>query len=568
MFEMNQRIAVVQPTGTGKSFLYLKWIEEHPTQRICVASPSNYIFMQLREYLEQAGADPERLTSVTYTRLALMEQEEIGNLSIDFIVLDEFHRCGAREWGRGVNALLDTHPEAKVLGMSATPVRYLDDCRDIAEELSGELERLQNRAKYLGNERLRLAVSQKIKTLNVYYQQLGRALACSDTKQDHPLVFDLVNNFENNIDAELTENLVYQLRQEMVQAGGDIEFQVFDYILDIQEIMQKIRMVLIQSRDVNFQALKDYVQDEGHFPARREIKDGLRLGDWCSVQRAQYKKGLLSSERIKRMEEIGFSWDVHEDAWNTNYRELCNYVRLNGSLSRSCDQRSLYNWIKLQKAAKTDGSLDKIHEQLLVGLGVDLEGNHADAVWEKHLHLLQEFLRKEKRLPKRGDVIEGVKIGGWVYEQQRNFTNGTLTKQRRQRLSHAGLRFGTRGERTFVKNFALLENYIKEYGDFPKITEVYQDFGLGAWCLRLREQYAQGGLSEEQIQKLKSLGFDFRTAREIRQTQYWENCYTNLKRYTSIHGSLPKSREECLEMKKQERWNDNLVRKTQLENRF
>ena len=29
MFRSSNRVGVVQPTGTGKSFLYLKWIEDH-----------------------------------------------------------------------------------------------------------------------------------------------------------------------------------------------------------------------------------------------------------------------------------------------------------------------------------------------------------------------------------------------------------------------------------------------------------------------------------------------------------------------------------------------------------
>lgn len=64
-----------------------------------------------------------------------MSQEDIANLSPDYIIFDEFHRRGAAEWGKGVNKLLDAYPETLILGMSATAIRYLDNQRNMVEDL-------------------------------------------------------------------------------------------------------------------------------------------------------------------------------------------------------------------------------------------------------------------------------------------------------------------------------------------------------------------------------------------------------------------------------------------------
>ena len=58
-------------------------------------------------------------------------------LQPDYILLDEMHRALAKEWSKGVKVLLEMYPDAKVLGLSATPIRYLDKCRDVVEELFG-----------------------------------------------------------------------------------------------------------------------------------------------------------------------------------------------------------------------------------------------------------------------------------------------------------------------------------------------------------------------------------------------------------------------------------------------
>ena len=63
---------------------------------------------------------------------------EMAEIRPDYIVLDEFHRAGAQEWGKGVQRLLKCYSNKPILGLSATSVRYLDNQRDMAEELFDE----------------------------------------------------------------------------------------------------------------------------------------------------------------------------------------------------------------------------------------------------------------------------------------------------------------------------------------------------------------------------------------------------------------------------------------------
>lgn len=51
------------------------------------------------------------------------------------MVLDEMHRTGAAVWERNVKILLNTYPDTELLGLTATPIRYLDNQRDMAKEL-------------------------------------------------------------------------------------------------------------------------------------------------------------------------------------------------------------------------------------------------------------------------------------------------------------------------------------------------------------------------------------------------------------------------------------------------
>ena len=131
------KAAIVHPTGTGKSFIAFKLCEDNPENRICWLSPSAYIYETQLENLKSAadGWQPENVTFLTYAKLMGMTDEEIAELQPDYIVLDEFHRCGAEMWGQGVQKLLSTYAATPVLGLSATAIRYLDNQRDMADEL-------------------------------------------------------------------------------------------------------------------------------------------------------------------------------------------------------------------------------------------------------------------------------------------------------------------------------------------------------------------------------------------------------------------------------------------------
>lgn len=77
----------------------------------------------------------KRIDFNIYCNMPNMKQETMESLQPDYIFLDEMHRALAKEWNKGINVLLEMYPNAKVLGLSATPIRYLDRCRNVVEEL-------------------------------------------------------------------------------------------------------------------------------------------------------------------------------------------------------------------------------------------------------------------------------------------------------------------------------------------------------------------------------------------------------------------------------------------------
>ena len=133
-FETTNRTCVVHATGTGKSFISLKWLEDNKDKRCLFLAPTHAIIDQFKTHIEDNGlslSDFPNLEFELYTNV----NNRIADNKYDCIVMDEFHRCGAKEWSKGINKLLDNNEDAKVLGLSATPIRYLDDNRNMADEI-------------------------------------------------------------------------------------------------------------------------------------------------------------------------------------------------------------------------------------------------------------------------------------------------------------------------------------------------------------------------------------------------------------------------------------------------
>lgn len=123
-FVAHNRAAVVHATGTGKSYVIARISEDY--EKVLVIAPNNFVLDETRKVCK-SGVEFRTYASVMY--------DKCMQGGYDLIVLDEFHRSGAEKWGEGVQRLLDANPRAKVLGTSATHIRYLDGQRNMADEL-------------------------------------------------------------------------------------------------------------------------------------------------------------------------------------------------------------------------------------------------------------------------------------------------------------------------------------------------------------------------------------------------------------------------------------------------
>lgn len=130
------KAAIVQATGTGKSYVIMQILHDYNNAEKLLVTPSVDIITQFKENPYWTG---HKIKCVTYQKLAMMykngeiNKDLLGDIKL--IVIDELHRAGAEKWEAAIKEIIRLYPNAKLLGASATPIRYLDNYRDMVDEL-------------------------------------------------------------------------------------------------------------------------------------------------------------------------------------------------------------------------------------------------------------------------------------------------------------------------------------------------------------------------------------------------------------------------------------------------
>lgn len=137
MLAQSNRACIVQPTGTGKFVIIAKMVQDNPGKRFLLLGTNEYMFSDQMANLAHIapGFKPGNLQFMTYSAAMAAAKADKDAPHCDVIVADEFHHCGAPEWSKGVLHVIEGNPSAKLVGFSATPIRYSDNGRNMADEM-------------------------------------------------------------------------------------------------------------------------------------------------------------------------------------------------------------------------------------------------------------------------------------------------------------------------------------------------------------------------------------------------------------------------------------------------
>ena len=560
MLSRTGRAAVIHPTGTGKSFIAFHLIEEEPDTRFLWLSPSEYIFRtQLESLLSQDPAYPVgQITFLTYARLAALSEEELSSLQPEVIILDEFHRCGAKEWGKGLKRLMDCHPQAKILGLSATAVRYLDNNRDMAEELFD-----QNVASEM---------------------TLGEAIVRGILRA--PVYISAI--YDYGAELKKYESRIRSMRGRGLEEANRRYLEALRRTLERSEGLDRIFERYLPDKNgkyivfcANVQHLKQMQQSAKKWFRRIDAAPHLYTVYADSAAAAKEYTQFLSDEspHLKLLYCIDMlNEGVHVKGisgvilFRPTVSPIIYKQQIGRALTAGEEKTPLI--IDVVNNAASLCSIDFIREEMGEAVWRLRENGESDAIvtetfevteqvedcrklfaqleaglssgWEQYYQAAAAFSKAHGNslveLPRRYVSPEGLSVGNWVETQRlvrAGKQSGTLTDTQIHRLDAIGMVWENRREALFEKKYQYAVSYYKEHGDLL-VGSGYRTedgFCLGGWINGLRQRYAAGDrsgiLDEEHRRRLEEIGMCWSASDVL-----WEKNYKEALTWYASHGTI------------------------------
>lgn len=558
------KAAVIHPTGTGKSFIGFKLCEEKSGERICWLSPSEYIVKTQLENLRKAGgAELENLRFCTYAKLMLMTDEEMIAIDPSYIILDEFHRCGAEMWGEGVRRLLQIFPRARVLGLSATAIRYLDNQRDMAAELfdgnvasemtlgeaivrgilnpptyilsvysyQKDLEKYKRRIKGAKNRAVRDEAEK-------YYEALRRALEKADG-------LDLI--FKKHIKSKNGKYIVFCSNAEHMR----------DMIAKVPEWFGAIdaypHVYSAYSDDTETdKAFAKFKADESEHLKLLFCIDMLNEG----VHVEKIDGVILFRPTVSPIiykQQIGRALSASKDREPVIFDIVNNIENLYsiGTVEQEMQVAvSYYRFLGIDEEIVNE-HFKIVDEVQNVRQVFDKLNDTLTASWDMMYGFAKQYYTEYGKLevPRRYKTEEGYSLGHWIFTQ-RNVYNGeaygTLGEERIKKLEAIGMVWDKARDISWQRYYAAAKAYYEEHGDLnvPCDSEKTNEVDLAAWIRRIRS-YRKSGiqngyLTEERIAALDKMGMIWSVPDYL-----WEENFTGALDFYRKNGHLDIPADYC-----------------------
>ena len=307
-----------------------------------------------------------------------------------------------------------------------------------------------------------------------------------------------------------------------------------------------------------YQMLKLFKDRFGHCNVESGWEEDTRLPQWASVQRAKQKKGELTNEQIRLMDDLGFVWDYRnqkaKETWMKRYCELENYAKEHGNpdVPKTHTNTKLASWVWGQRMRRykpygRDLKLTEEQVALLDKLGFrwDVRGE----IWADSLEALKKFKAKHGHC-EVGLVPEGNdELLSWVRHQRSSKAQGRLDGERRLQLDALGFIWvGEINDRKWDEMYQRLRAYCTQLGNADVPHRWKEDPKLATWVKNQRQRRKKGIISDEEIQKLDAFGFTW----EHRERGRWEDRYQDLLEFKAKHGhcNVPFGYEETPKLAK------------------
>jgi type I site-specific restriction endonuclease len=443
---------------------------------------------------------------------------EVKQINPDYIIVDEFHRCGADEWGIGVNMLINSFPEAKLIGTTATHIRYLDDKRNMADELfDGNIANHLTLSKALALNILPIPkyVSALYK-FNDEYLRVKKSIADS-LSDDKKVILERLNKIK--LEFENTQSIPHILQEHLT---GDIQ-KIIVFCKDIKHLRKHKSMVIEWFNAIGYSHINSYeVHSENDLKNKvifnefehnhdkslnimfsvNILNEGVHIkGVNCIIMLRDTESPIIYYQQLGRCLVVGgekpLIFDLVNNFANIRHRNLENET--NAEFKR---QEEIYKSKGIPYTEINFEIFDRVRN--IKELLDDVEQT-ADS-WQVFIVKLKNHINNFGN-----SYISNSHKDKWLVNKVRtiraNFKDGNLEKDKIEELNKLNFIWDAHIYKWELFIYKL-KKYKEEFGHC-NVNFDYEDQWLYTKVLNIRQQFQKGILEAEKIIELNNINFSW-----------------------------------------------------------
>lgn len=391
----------------------------------------------------------------------------------------------------------------------------------------------------------------------IYKQQIGRALQ-TGIKQSS-VIFDIVMNIENlysigTVEEEMRLAVSYYRSHGLESNIINEHFRVIDEVKECLSLFDKLNETLTASWDFMYAEAKKYYEQNGNIeiPKRYKTPNGYSLGTWILTQKRVYNGlvgGILTEERIDKLNAIGMVWESHRDMlWQRYFDAATEYSKIYGNLDIPAlyitdDGLKLGNWIANLRTSRKNGFDSKYltSERIKALDEIGMIWKVADYMWQQYYGACLMYYGTNGNLdiPYRYVTGDGLKLGYWLNNIRTAYKKGEsrISQEQISQLNELGMVWNK--EKSWDIRFALAKAYFDENGNLNMSTNyVVNGIWIGKWLSEQRKKYKSGKLPVEHMRQLETLNIDWTANIQKKYDEIWLGYFKKVKVYFDKYGNI------------------------------
>ena len=546
-----KRVAIVQATGTGKSYVALNLLLKYKDKKALYIVPSNAIIEHLKEIISKNNLSIEKdfpnLEFRTYQSLINLSKEELSKLNVDLLVTDELHHLGAPVWGKRINDIVETHPDMLLFGMTAYTVRdratayerdmtnpttdelfsgkvvsYYDLCDAM---IDGVLPKPIYKAAYINLESF---AEELAKYLDDPKLSKKDYLECKKLIEDAKRQITKASGIKEMVRKNIKPNGKYiyfcpplseENKNDIDTIMTEVREWFSDYDVEFYKTTSKNQEQGKQNRDAFYNDL-----DLDGNSTKHKLRIMFAINQYNEGVHAPGVDGVIlgrsTSSDIVFFEQIGRALSVKENTKEKyeNYQNLSRNELLEVAQKQNTQVTS--NMTK-----------DEIIERLLSPVIIDLT-NNIEYIEELENNLKDRVKEIQKSLGHNKREIKIRNLNFDIMVENKNLFE--VLRYVRDRLR----------PNTWELNYSLAKIYFEKNGNleipskFKTLNGTDEDkngYNLGGWLVSQRQMYKKSKLSKKREKLLEKIGMRFETRDN---DEVWNQMYMLAELYFKEYGNL------------------------------